>query len=390
MVSMAVEWDVIVLGAGPAGLNAAYAARGLGARTLVLERAQHPRYKTCGGGLLGLSLNSVGPELSIPVRARVTEFSFTYRGKWRYLKRDSAQPALSMVDRSEFDAALRDAVESAGAVIRERALVRSVVEPEPGVGVSVLLADGTSLSARMVVGADGSAGISARHVGVRHRQTDLGLEYELPVDGPLADTWRNRVHIDWGGLPGSYGWLFPKGDVLTVGVIAERGDPAGTRAYLAELVRVLGLEHLEPVQDSGHLTRCRTTDSPLLRGNVLVAGDAAGLLEPCTREGISYALRSGTLAGTAAAKAALSGDRAPLAEYERRIRLTLGREMEAGEAFYAMFKRHPALLHLALASPPGWRTFARICRGEYSFERALRHRSARVGLRALRPGHADR
>jgi geranylgeranyl reductase family protein len=378
---MAVDWDVVVLGAGPAGLNAAHAARGLGARTLVLERARHPRYKTCGGGLLGLSLSSVGPEISVPVRARVNEFSFTYRGKWRYRKTDCARAALSMVDRSEFDAALRDGVAAAGAVIQEKALVRSVAERDAG--VAVLLADGTSVSARTVVGADGSAGISARHVGVRYRQTDLGLEYELPVDGALADTWRNRVHIDWGAIPGSYGWLFPKGDVLTVGVIAERGDPAGTRAYLAELVRVLGLQDLKPVQDSGHLTRCRTPDSPLVRGRVLVAGDAAGLLEPCTREGISYALRSGTLAGAAAAKTALSGDRGPLAEYERRIRQTLGQEMAAGDAFYAMFRKHPVLLHLALASPPGWRTFAKICRSEYSFERALRHRSARLGLRAL-------
>ena len=72
-----------------------------------------------------------------------------------------------------------------------------------------------------------------------------------------------------------------------------------TKRYLRALVRV-GLAGLDVVTDSGHLTRCRAESSPLSRGRVMVAGDAAGLLEPWTREGISFALRSGALAGHAA------------------------------------------------------------------------------------------
>ena len=89
--------------------------------------------------------------------------------------------------------------------------------------------------------------------------------------------------LDWGPMPGSYGWVFPKGDLLTVGVIAARGQGDGTRRYLREFTGRLGLAGYPAARDSGHLTHCRADGSPLRRGRVLVAGDAAGLLEPWTR-----------------------------------------------------------------------------------------------------------
>ena len=74
-------WDVAVIGAGPAGLAAARAAAQAGARTVVLERAAHPRYKTCGGGLIGASLAAAGDGVRIPVRDEVSSCTFTFRGK---------------------------------------------------------------------------------------------------------------------------------------------------------------------------------------------------------------------------------------------------------------------------------------------------------------------
>src|SRR5690606_13330011 len=141
-----------------------------------------------------------------------------------------------------------------------------------------------------------------RNVGVTYDQVDLGMEVEVPA--PAGGDWTGRLLLDWGPLPGTYGWVFPKRDLLTVGVIAARGRGEATRAYLASFLGRLGLSTVERVHDSGHLTRCRAPASPLRHGRVIVAGDAAGLLEPWTREGISFALRSGALAGAAAA----SGD----------------------------------------------------------------------------------
>ncbi len=355
-------WEVAVVGGGPAGLAAAHAAARAGARTLVLERAQHPRYKTCGGGLVGASLavvealGAAGPVGAV-ARDRVHAATFTLCGRRRFT-RQAAAPLVSMVRREEFDDVLRRAAVEAGATVRERTAVRGI--EQSAAAVTLRLGDGSLVRAGVVIGADGSAGVTGRHVGVHCGQIDLGLEVELPVPEPVRREWRGRLLVDWGPLPGSYGWVFPKDDRLTVGVIAARGQGERTRGYLRAFLDRLGLSGIEPAEGSGHLTRCRTADSPLRRGRVLVAGDAAGLLEPWTREGISYALRSGRAAGVAAASGELDG-------YAAELRRTLIPEMRAGQRLLAAFARHPGAFHAALATPPGWRAFTRFCHSGTSF-----------------------
>ena len=85
------EWDVAIVGAGPAGLSAAASAARAGAKTIVLERAVHPRYKTCGGGLIGTSLKALGLDLplsgqALPVREQVDAATFTLRGKHMFTR----------------------------------------------------------------------------------------------------------------------------------------------------------------------------------------------------------------------------------------------------------------------------------------------------------------
>ena len=199
--------------------------------------------------------------------------------------------------------------------------------------------------------------------------------------------------MDWGtGAPGSYGWLFPKGDHFTVGVIAARGA-GDERRYLERYVEALGLAGARVLRDSGHLTRCRDPDSPLGRGRVLLAGDAAGLLEPWTREGISFAVRSGAAAGRLAATAALgSGGSASTDGVQQRyrawVRRALEPEMDAGRAFLAAFEEHPRLVHAALARTPlGWAAFARMARGTTSLPSLLRRPALRAAVRwAAAPG----
>jgi geranylgeranyl reductase family protein len=372
------EYDVAVVGAGPAGSSAARAAALAGARVVVLDRAAFPRYKTCGGGLIGLSLATLPG--TPPVRAAITRVSLSLAGG-RRRTRTVAEPCLQMVTRAELDDWLLACAAEAGAEVRVPCRVLSVED-------DVVRTDQGRLRAAVVIAADGTSSRLAREVGVRLGHVDLGLELELDA-GAVAGEWADRVHLDWGPIPGSYAWVFPKGDALTVGVIAAKGAGEDTRRYLRDFVRWVGLDGLRVVHESGHLTRCRTPTSPVGRGRVLLTGDAAGLLEPWTREGISFATRSGALAGAVAA----AGPSGAVERYRAALSAELLPEMAAGERCRRAFELRPRAFHeLVRSTSVGWRQFARITRGDTTLARAVRRRpvQAGLGLLSLRAGPTAR
>ncbi|MEU8681016.1 geranylgeranyl reductase family protein [Streptomyces sp. NPDC048611] len=388
-------WDVVVVGAGPAGASAAHAAACTGRRVLLLEKADLPRYKTCGGGIIGPSRDSLPPGFELPLRDRVHAVTFSLNGRLARTRR-SKHMLFGLINRPEFDAGLVESAKDAGVTVRTGVTVSRVEQHGAEVPdrrtVALVLGDDEVVLARAVVGADGSAGRIGGHVGVKLDQVDLGLEAEIPVPAAVAEDWAGRVLIDWGPMPGSYGWVFPKGDTLTVGVISARGEGAATKRYLEDFIGRLGLAGFEPSISSGHLTRCRAEDSPLSRGRVLVCGDAAGLLEPWTREGISFALRSGRLAGEWAVRVAEAHDavdaRRQALNYAFAIKAGLGVEMGVGRQMLKIFSRRPGLLHAVLTGfRPAWQTFAKITRGTTTLAEIVRtHGMARRALEAMDRG----
>ena len=333
--------DVAVVGAGPAGASAARVLAEAGARVVLLEKRELPRYKTCGGGVVGRALRGLPSAVRDAVEAAVVErtchtadLDLGHDGLRFRARRE--RPLISMVMRDRFDAALVVAAERAGAEVRPRCAVRAVSMGTEGTGLETT--DGPVV-ARFVIAADGATSETARCCGwSRPRLCAPALEAEVRV--PDADFARlaGAARFDFGPVRAGYGWVFPKRAHLSIGVCSMRSG-VNLNVGLARYLALLGLDRLEHVEKHGFFVTLGARTEGVARGRVLLSGDAAGLADPVTGEGISTAIESGTLA----ARAIVDGDGEPARVRERYDRSLVGvrREVRIGRALARLTYERP-------------------------------------------------
>lgn len=317
--------DLVVVGAGPAGSAAALAALQArpGADVLLLDRADFPRDKSCGDGVAPHALD----ELALLGAAHVLADRVPVR-RLRVRSPDGSEASTVLrrpdvvVPRTLLDARLVDAAVAAGAQLRRHAVRSLQVRPDR------VVLDGT-VHARVVVGADGANGVVRRQLGLARQPEDcLAVAVRGYADAPPGEP-EQVIVMDGRGWP-AYAWSFADGQgranvgygmllpqLRDAGRATGRGGRAALHERLTELLPGVRAERLV----SHHLP-LSTARPRQPRGRVLLAGDAASLINPLTGEGIYYALHSGRLAGTAAVTAADPGQ-----AYAAALRAELGRHL---------------------------------------------------------------
>ena len=300
------EFDVIVLGAGPAGAMATWHLAG-SLRVLLIERERLPREKLCSGVLTpkaALGLERVIDLESVSLGTS-SETWIGARGRGVLVRHD---PPLRFVSRPAMDHALVKAAVGRGGVEVLEATRAKGVDPLTG---RVTTADGRIFEAPVVIGADGANGVT-RRVGRAYGPEGFGIEVRLVDPRPAG----GRPSIVDFGLPLGYFWAFPKAD----GTVAVGGATALKRLPdLREHVAAFAKARLEldlPARIPGH--RLPFGASRGVRGRLILAGDAAGLMDPAIAEGIPYALWSGEMAARAAFSHLTTG--VPLEAYEGWVR----------------------------------------------------------------------
>jgi geranylgeranyl reductase family protein len=358
------HWDAIVVGAGPSGASAAYQLARGGLRVLIIEKAKLPRYKTCGGGITYKAARALPFSIEPVVERRLHKVDFSWRMGKPYVV-GSTEPLVYMVQRSKFDNYLTEQAVWAGAVLMDET---PVVSAEWGVGngewgKGVVETKRGTFTADYLIGADGATGRVARGLGLMSDRWALAaLESELVADERTMEEWRDKLGLDLGVLPATYGWVFPKGDHLSVGVgglplIEDYGshlkeyDERHTARRSPNVVRV--------IRKHGYLLPCRRPGAPVQRGRAMLVGDAAGLVEAFTGEGIFWAIKSGQLA----ARAILKDGGKP--QYQDRLDRALMPDLLSARRWLRVYVWVPrACYTLPKRVPVFWRAVCAIMRGE--------------------------
>jgi len=299
------RFDLLVLGSGPAGSAAAITAARAGLSVALIDKSAFPRDKLCGGLITGRAVRYMAEIFDLATEPHLfrpsTRFRLTCQG--RTIGQDDNAPVMQMTMRRAFDAELHGRAQAAGVTVFAPVRVTQIDTDAP----AVTLADGRCLTGRVLIGADGANSAVARALFGRAfdpAEIGFGLEVELERDQTDDDT----TEVDLGAATWGYGWVFPKHGSITLGVgggHAQNPDmKAQFRSYLAHHA-----PHLDPdkVKCKGAFLPFGVYREQPGRGAVLLAGDAAGLVDPITGEGIAWAMKSGAYAGQAAAESIRQG-----------------------------------------------------------------------------------
>jgi geranylgeranyl reductase family protein len=336
------HYDAIVVGGGPAGCRAAWVLGRAGRRVALLERKRFPRWKPCAGGLTAKAEPYVLDELRAEFQRTMYGAILTF-GERFVTHVTTDRPLGWMIHRESFDQAHLNLVRALPAV--------TVIEGAPAHGVEegsdeVLVRAGEQLFAgRVVIGTDGVNSVVSRSLP-GHEERRIGFAYEGEATC-VEPALTREVLFDFRKFPDGYGWIFPKADHYSVGgYVYERG------------VRGVAKLYDEFCAESSHLADCPTyrrqgyriphggSERTLNSRRLLLAGDAADLVDPLTGEGIYYALRSGQLAAEAAV-AHLAGNES-LDAYSRLVRHEIQDEFRTARKLARLLWRHHRLAFFLL------------------------------------------
>ena len=376
---------MLVIGAGPAGSAAAITAVKAGLRVALIDKAAFPREKLCGGGVTarahGYAQAAFG---DLPDGLFHISRAVRFANGTATLARLEQAPPIYMTMRAGFDAELRARAVKAGAqdFCGQR---MAMCAPEAG---QVTLADGKVLTAPLVIGADGVHSAVARALfGRAFDPATIGFALEAEVSGGAGP----ETELDLTALPRGYGWDFPKAQGRTLGIGGVSVQDKDLRPRFEAWLRARGVDPAS-VKIKGHHLPSGASNAVPGRGAVLLAGDAAGLVDPITGEGIGWAILSGMLAAEAAVEALCAdAPQTALARYRRRMRPIRSELVRA--RLLAKLVYHPVLqprLLRALASSDHFqRRYLALLAGEMNYADLGPRRLMGVAWRVLR-GRANR
>ena len=311
---------------------------------LLVDKATFPRDKPCGGGVTMRAARLLPFSLDPVVEDRVDRLECRLRYRHHFV-RHAREPLALMTQRKRLDHFLLQKAAEAGADVRE--------------GVTV---DARELDARFVIGADGCNGTSAKQLGLGG---DIVHGVALEANYPHDTRYAGAMVLEIAVIRGGYGWIFPKGDHVNVGVGGNESEGPKLRAELRRMCEEYDIDPDAATETRGYRLPLRKPSSVLVRGNAAVIGDAAGLVDPFSGDGMYEAFLSAQLVS----EAILAGD---LQSYAAAVARRITPLTAAGWGAKGAFERFPRTTYALARLPITFRALEKLLRGELSDPAAAR------------------
>ena len=275
------------------------------------------------------------------------------------IEHESPRVVCLMTQRRRLDSFLVEQAIAAGVEFRDGVHVGVDSETE-------LRVDGRPVEVSAVIGADGANGITARSLGLGGAIVNgVALEGNLPYQELPDGAWHGSLVLELGTVPGGYGWIFPKGDHVNVGVGGWAQEGPHLRRHLQVLCEHYGVELRQLSGLRGHRLPMRRPATVLARGRALVVGDAAGALDPVSGDGIYEALVTARLAAVHTLEL-LGGGATSLDSYDAAVRRELDPLASAGWGAKVALDRYPRAVFAVMRLPVTWRVLDKLVLGDVS------------------------
>jgi geranylgeranyl reductase family protein len=298
MVSDRPDYDAIIVGASIAGCRAALTLSSENRRVLLVDKRTFPRWKPCAGGITLKAAPYIPRELEHLFECTMRGAYLTYGDRHR-IHITSNSPLGWMVHREAFDQAHLELARSQPTIDVALGSCVQRISEEPG-RVVVQMSSGNP-SASALIGADGVNSLVSQSLP-GHADRSIGFAFEGEVSAP-HNRLKEDVLFDFRGFPRGYGWIFPKQHHVSVGGFIYKQSTPGMRTLYTDFCNETdGLQGHTTLRARGHLIPHGGSHRKLNSSRIVLAGDAAGLVDAMTGEGIYYALRSGHLAAQAVSR----------------------------------------------------------------------------------------
>ena len=368
-------FDALVVGGGPAGSTTAYRLAERGHSVLLVDKARFPRDKPCGGGMTMRAVKQCPVDPTPVVEEEIDDIELRFRYD-DCVVRHAHTPCVWMTQRKRLDAFLLEAARERGAEVLEGTRV------ELGDDGVHTLAGGERIAAATLVGADGANGTTARTLelggSIIH---GVAFEGNVPYTEISRERYARRLVLELADIPGGYGWVFPKNDHVNIGVGAWDTEGPKLRDHLRRLCEAHGVEPDQLQELRGHRLPLRRASTRMAAQRALLVGDAAGLIDPVSGDGMYECFVSSRLAADAISDL-LAGRASSLQPYETAVDAALTPLHIASWTLKTALDRFPRAAWRVAKTELLWRTIERLLVGEMSHpgeQRGL----ARMPLRAL-------